>query len=122
MTEPRWRPSVQWVLHVVLFNQVLAVPIALMSVASGVEWTGSFIGASTYTHTIGSLCFLGGALAGALLTTVFGYSMSRHSLLLNLATGASIAMLVTVGKMSSHQLRIALEISEQSLRERELAA
>jgi sensor histidine kinase YesM len=140
-------------LQVVLFNEALAIPIALMTVANGADWRGSFIGASTYTQTIGSLCFLGGALmqgrcetllgparvalsllvnvvlaviggalAGVLLTSVFGYSMSRHSLLLNLATGASIAMLVSVAKMSSHQLRLALEISEQSLRERELAA
>jgi two-component system, LytTR family, sensor kinase len=153
MTDKRWRPSVRWVLHIVLFNEALAVPIALMTAASGAEWIKSFIGASTYTQTIGSLCFLGGALmtgrcetllgparlalslvvnlvlaviggalANALLTSVFGYSLSRHSMLLNLATGASIAMLVSVGKMTSHQLRIALEISEQSLRERELAS
>ena len=152
MSEPRWRPSLGWLWHVVLFNEALAVPIALMSIATGLNWRSSFIGASVYTQSIGLLCFLGGALmqgrcenilgpwrlalsllvntvlaliggalAAVVLNFVFGYQITIHSRLLNLATGVSVALLVTIGKMTSHRLRIALEISEQSLRERELA-
>jgi sensor histidine kinase YesM len=153
MSEPLWRPSLPWLWHVLIFDQSLAIPIALMSVTGGVPWDRALIGSSVYTHAVGSLCFLGGALmqgryediigarrvalcllvnlllalmggmlAALALHQIFGYRMSPGSMLLNLATGASVALLVTIGKMTSHQLRVALEISEQSLRERELAA
>jgi hypothetical protein len=152
MSEPTWRPSWRWLGNVLVFNEALAVPIALMSVGMGLPWRSSLLAASVYTQFIGSLCFLGGALmegrcenlvgAGRLLLSLllntvlaliggalaaftlhalFGHENNGQSLLLKLATGASVALLVTIGKMSSHRLRIALEISEQSLRERELA-
>lgn len=151
MSEPTWRPSFAWLWHVLVFNEALAVPIALMTVASGLSWRSSFIGASVYTQMIGSLCFLGGALmqgrcenivgpwrlalsllvntvlaliggaaAAFTLNAILGYEITGMSMLLKLATGVSVAVLVTIGKMTSHRLRIALEISEQSLREREL--
>jgi hypothetical protein len=64
MTEGQraWRSTLPWVLQVVSFNEALAVPIALMTVSTGVPWTTSLIGASAYTQFIGSLCFTAGAL------------------------------------------------------------
>jgi hypothetical protein len=149
---PRWRPSLPWVLNVISFNEALAVPIALINIASGNDWTRSFIGASVYAQHVGGLCFLGGSLmegrfeslsgpqriaiglcinfalaviggvvGGVVLTTVFGYLMSRDALVLNVATAASVATVVGIGKVTSTRLKIALEVSEQSLRERELA-
>jgi sensor histidine kinase YesM len=153
MTErPRgWRPTLPWVVQVVSFNEALAVPIALMTVSTGVPWVTSLIGASVYTQFIGSLCFiagaimegrcltlaapwrialsisinlvlaiLGGLLAAVALQVGFGRWITPHAMLLNLATGASVTMLVTIGKITQSRLRLALEVSEQSLREREL--
>jgi sensor histidine kinase YesM len=152
-SEPLWRPSLPWLWQTFVFDQSLAIPIALLSFGNGgMSWQSAIIGASVYTHAIGSLCFLGGALlqgrceslsgwrratlsllvntvlaiigsaiAAIILQTVFGYYMSRNSILLKTACGASVAALVAIGKMTSHELRIALEISEQRVRERELA-
>ncbi len=153
MPRKRWRPSLAWIVNVLAFDQALAIPIALMNVASGSgDWIHSIVGASTYTQAVGGLCFLGGALldgcgdtlpkrarfalgigvnltlavigsvlAGYVLTEVFGHRINRNAFLINIATGASVAMLVFVLKSTSQELRMALEVSQQSLRERELA-
>jgi two-component system LytT family sensor kinase len=68
------------------------------------------------------LAVIGGVLAGAVLVLGFGYRMSTPSLVINLATGVSITLMVAIVKATQHRLRLALEVSEQTLRERELAA
>jgi sensor histidine kinase YesM len=148
----RWRPTLSWVIEVVSFNELLALPIALMTVAGGDDWVSSAIGASVYTQCIGSICFtvgaimedrctsitgrartalslsinfalgiLGGLLAASILRFGFGHWVSSRRLLINLASGVSVTMLVAIGKITQHRLKLALEVSEQSLRERELA-
>jgi sensor histidine kinase YesM len=67
------------------------------------------------------LAVIGGLLAGAVLVFGFGYRMTTQALLINLATGVSITLMVAIVKVTQHRLRLALEVSEQSLRERELA-
>ncbi len=67
------------------------------------------------------LAVLGSLLAGLVLTNWFGYHLNTPTLLINLATGVSITLLVAVAKSTQHRLRLALEVSEQTLRERELA-
>jgi LytS/YehU family sensor histidine kinase len=150
--KPAWRPSIAWVVQVLVFNEALAVPIALMSYASGNDLTHALVGASTYTQFIGSLCFtvgallegshdtlstswrfalsmainvvlalVGGALAAFVLTAGLGYRINRSAMVINLLTGVSITLLVAIAKATQHRLRLALEVSEQSLRERELA-
>jgi sensor histidine kinase YesM len=152
-TRRQWRPRLTWILQVLAFNEALAVPIALVDFAAGLDAAHSLIGASLYTQCVGSLCFTAGALlqgrcsnlpipsrialslainavlasagalvAGTLLTTVFGYRLTWHAALLNLATAVSVTMLVAIGKATQSRLQLALEVSEQSLRARELAA
>jgi glucose-6-phosphate-specific signal transduction histidine kinase len=64
---------------------------------------------------------IGSLIAGSLVSSVFGHPISGHTFLLSVGTGASVAMLVGIGRSSLRQLRVALEASEQRLRDRELA-
>jgi sensor histidine kinase YesM len=64
----------------------------------------------------------GSVLANAILVSVFGDHSNRKALILDIATAVAVTMLVTVGKITQSRLRLALEVSEQSLREREVAA
>ena len=68
-----------------------------------------------------ALAVAGGLLAALVLKEIFGRGTSQRSLLLNLGTGVTVTILVTLGKITQSRLRLALEVSEQSLRERELA-
>src|SRR5262249_45668873 len=79
-----WRPSLRWVLNVVLFNGALAVPLALMTVSSGADWMRGIIGGSTYTQAVGGMCFLGGALMEGRCASLSGGRRRALGLSINL--------------------------------------